>query len=220
VPRVLLRTLGPDRVRLLHARAHAEKVTVSAAIIGALLGAAWTLPNAGARVLVTVPVDIRRRVSPPLSKEHCALLISEVGLEFGPEIAAIGFWDRAREIERQISARLPSVLVAPPEPGPEELRAKLAPLLDPKRDSFILGFVVTNLGALTTGPGDGPLRLKACRAIASQQAGLAAFTIGLTTVDDRMALTIGYTQPLIASSSAMALAGAMLAALRSGLASP
>ena len=202
VPRVLLRTLGPDRVRLLHARAHAEKVTVSAAIIGALLGAAWTLPNAGARVLVTVPVDIRRRVSPPLSR-HCALLISEVGLEFGPEIAAIGFWDQAREIERQISARLPSVLVAPPAPGPEELRAKLAPLIDPKRSSFVLGFVVTNLGALTTGPGDGPLRLKACRAIACATAGLAAFTIGLTTVDDHMAI-IGYTEPLIASSSAAA----------------
>ena len=67
------------------------------------------------------------------------------------------------------------------------------PLVDPKRDSFILGFVMTNLGALTTGPRDGPLTLKAFRAIASQQAGLAAFTIGLTTVDDHMALTIGYT---------------------------
>ena len=79
---------------------------------------------------------------------------------------------------------------------------------------------MTNLGALTTGPGDGRLRLEACRAIASQQAGLAAFTIGLTTVDDHMALTIGYTEPLVASSSATAFAGAMLAALRSGLASP
>jgi hypothetical protein len=67
---------------------------------------------------------------------------------------------------------------------------------------------------------DGPLTLKAFRAIASQQAGLAAFTIGLTTVDDHMALTIGYTEPLVASSSATAFAGAMLAALRSGLDSP
>jgi hypothetical protein len=32
-----------------------------------------------------------------------------------------------------------------------------------------------------------------------------------------MALTIGYTEPLVASSSATAFAGAMLAALRSGL---
>jgi hypothetical protein len=219
VPRVLLRTLGRDRVRLLHARAHAENVTVSAAIIAALLGAAWTLPNAGARVLVTIPVDIRRRVSPPLSDEHCALLISEVGLEFGPEIQAIGFWDRAREIERQISARLPSVLVAPPEPGPEELRAKLAPLVDPRRDSFILGFVMTNLGALTTEPADGPLTLETFRAIASQQAGLAAITISVSTVDDHTAMTIGYTEPLLAASSASAFAGAMLRALRSGLGS-
>jgi hypothetical protein len=96
---------------------------------------------------------------------------------------------------------------------------KLAPGRSEARQLH-LGFVMTNLGALTTGPGDGRLTLKAFRAIASQQAGLAAFTIGLTTVDDHMALTIGYTEPLVASSSATAFAGAMLAALRSGLDSP
>lgn len=219
--RVLWHTFAPPDTKMLLERCLAERTTQNAAIVGALIVAAQSLPTRDVAVSCTLPTDIRQRTRPPISPEENGPFFHDVKLTFdAAEVADLDPWERARRIRAQYRERRALALAASTDFSATDssvLAAAIAQSFDPNRSVFNQGFVVTNLGRQRAGASDAPLRLAFVQGTLSPRSGDFAVMLSVTTLGDRMSFGFTSADPLLSQASAEGFADAFVASLRQAL---
>jgi hypothetical protein len=215
VPGVLMRVLEPEEVVALLGDTRHDHTTVNATLVAALIEVAQELPSSRGAFTVGVPHSARGHVAPPLDDEYQAFLVRDVHLDFDETWRDLDLWERAQRVEAQYLERLPRALATTSAFTRAQLDAAVAPLLAPARNTFVVPFVVTNLGRQDPGADVRPLRLNSFHFLPSQRPGVSGIIVAVATILDRMTLTFGFAEPLVHRSSATTFADAFLATLRS-----
>lgn len=194
----------------LRAACREEGVTVQAAAMAALLRAAAPACRAAGRLPLAWAVDLRRLSEPPVGAEHCGCFVTMLSSWHEPDPAR-PFWELARQCRqslRQRLARQQAQGFAPRRFRRATLQAMIQANLRRGEEQRIFpeGPALSNLGPVALPEAAGPFTLEALRFTTDQRSGLYLLFLSLVTLGGRPCGCLGYTEPLLSTGSAGAIA--------------
>jgi NRPS condensation-like uncharacterized protein len=217
--RLIPRELNQSLTSQIKSRCRDEQTTVHGALCAAMLLACVQQLSSQEPVLVSCSSSVNLRAScfPPVASEHLGCFISNITTTHHAEPNA-NFWELARECHSNINQ-----LVHDRVP---HYQASNAELLNKYQSSFLVQLAehnmgrntmthVSNLGQWDLKPSYGSIRLESFYFATGLSLVGTCFWLGAMTINQKLCCTFTYTNPLISTKTAEALADSVIKILSS-----
>jgi NRPS condensation-like uncharacterized protein len=212
--RLIPRELDQRLTSQIKSRCRDEQTTVHGALCAAMILACVQQVSSQEPVLVSCSSNVNLRAScfPPVASEHLGCFVSHITTTHRAE-SNTNFWELARECRSNINQ-----LVHDKVP---HYQASNAELLNKYQPSFLLQIAehnmgrnttthVSNLGQWNVKPSYGSIRLESFHFTTGQNLVGTCFWLGTTTINQKLCCTFTYTDPLMSTKTAEALADAVI----------
>jgi hypothetical protein len=179
------------------ARCHADRVTVTDAMMAAYAKAVAGSEPSPARFVLAVPHNIRDSVKPPISSGDMGAFVVEIPVECdSAQCGDADFWTLAAALGHGLREALPAAMAADPDYDMEMLGQAVDGIVDPQRPAFA-NAVLSNLGVPAIGEGSDGLAVDRLYIGVSMHAGANAFFITAATIGGALDISLGACHSLI-----------------------
>lgn len=206
--RIIYQHLNIAQLKQLKTRCHNNHVTINSALSAALILSAYTCQPHYSNISLLTLVDLRKYCQPELSRDHVGCYVTSVTTQHALSDAKANFWQIAKDYQEKLHSKISKNIYTPVQFNLTNLEnfsiANPRGSTDKTKttESFSVDLAITNLGYLDFPKIFGPFVLDEFYFCTSRQAGDIAIIANITSMQDQMFLSFGYTEPLLSKKTA------------------